>query len=107
MRTIIIVSTQRRPSPARHLCIFRHPIKAKDIIDNHYSPEEKYPSYLRSPCVKAPRDSNRLATIDAKRRSPPRLVNNSLQKKREKKRYYGLTIYSVSFTLCKHSASIC
>lgn len=36
---------------------------------------------LRSPCVRAPRDSNLFATMDANRRSPPRLVKSSLQRK--------------------------
>jgi hypothetical protein len=38
-----------------------------------------HPTYLRSPWVKAPRDSNLLATADANRRSPPRLVNSNLK----------------------------
>jgi hypothetical protein len=87
IRTIIIVSTQWRPCPEKHLHIVRHTIKQKTSMITAIVPQRiKYPSYLRSPCVKAPRDSNLLATIDAKRRSPPRLVNNSLPKERERER---------------------
>lgn len=42
-------------------------------------------TFLRSPCVKAPRVSSLFATIEAKRRSPPRFVKSSLTGRRKQR----------------------
>lgn len=49
--------------------------------------------HLRSPCVRAPRDSNLFATIDAKRFSPPRVVKRSLKMSQEKWILYRITSF--------------
>jgi hypothetical protein len=43
-------------------------------------------TYLRSPCVKAPRDSNLSATAETNRRSPPKFVISNLKNTYENKK---------------------
>lgn len=81
---IIIIGTQRGPGPAIHNTIFWDKIPGKVLSNNKPKDKqlrnglERRMTFLRSPCVKAPRVSSLFATIEANRRSPPRFVKSSL-----------------------------
>ena len=61
---------------------------------------------LRSPCVKAPRDSSLFATIDANLFSPPRFVKRSLQLSSNFFRYITNLCMMQNSLKCEHSKHV-